>query len=757
MASAVKRGLFLACIVFVVFKVRGSKTRHVYGNTWVVHVEKEKRFVDDLAERNGFINRGEIEGFSGHHLFEHKTLKRRVRRDASGHTDKLLQEPHVKFALRQKILRRTKRGYFRDPYYKNQWYLNNSGQTVGPRGFDINVAPVWRRNITGRGVVVTILDDGIEYTHPDLHANYDAKASYDFNSHDDDPMPRYSPDNINKHGTRCAGEVAAVANNNKCGVGVAYNSRIGGVRMLDGDVTDAIEAWSLGLKKDYIDIYSSSWGPDDNGCTVDGPGPMAKKAFREGIRKGRGGLGAIFVWATGNGGHYQDYCNCDGYITSIFTVSVGAVNDRGKSPWYAEPCPSTLAVTYSSGATEGNDKQIVTTDLRRSCTKGHTGTSAAAPLAAGIFALVLEANPKLSWRDLQHLIVNTSRTTDRSEKDWQKNGAGHHVNHKYGFGVLDTDALVKAATSPNWKTATDQHICREKELTGDMRIPARGTLTTTIFSSGCSGKTNCVTKLEHVRVYITLSHATRGSLRIVLISPAGTRSELLAPRDRDYSSDGFQNWPFMTVFSWDENPNGIWRLEVTDTKGVEGNLRKWSIRFYGTCEDHRTFTPDDSIMCKDKCKKGCLEPFYKSCPNCTMFCHCDRGECLPLCKATDDVDQERRECHTNTMSRIGDDDDEERDGGVDSYVKSSPTTVPSLHHGEMSTFLKLLIIFILVTVILMAVLMIWLCKIGQKFCWASEEKPAKMHSQNVGYRPVTVIPDVSKKNLNRQGNMQIGC
>lgn len=63
---------------------------------------------------------------------------------------------------------------------------------------------------------------------------------------------------------------------------MAYNSRIGGVRMLDGDVTDAIEAWSLGLNKDFIDIYSSSWGPDDDGRTVDGPGPMAKKAFREG-------------------------------------------------------------------------------------------------------------------------------------------------------------------------------------------------------------------------------------------------------------------------------------------------------------------------------------------------------------------------------------------------------------------------------------------------------------------------------------------
>ena len=76
------------------------------------------------------------------------------------------------------------------------------GQTVGPKGFDINVAPVWRKNITGRGIVVTILDDGIEYTHPDLRQNYEPKASYDFNNHDSDPMPRYSKDNINKHGTR---------------------------------------------------------------------------------------------------------------------------------------------------------------------------------------------------------------------------------------------------------------------------------------------------------------------------------------------------------------------------------------------------------------------------------------------------------------------------------------------------------------------------------------------------------------------------
>lgn len=55
--------------------------------------------------------------------------------------------------------------------------------------------------------------------------------------------------------------------------------------MLDGDVTDMVEAKSLGIRPDYIDIYSASWGPDDDGKTVDGPGPLAKQAFEVGIKK----------------------------------------------------------------------------------------------------------------------------------------------------------------------------------------------------------------------------------------------------------------------------------------------------------------------------------------------------------------------------------------------------------------------------------------------------------------------------------------
>lgn len=103
------------------------------------------------------------------------------------------------------------------------YILQNGG---AKDGFDMNLGPAWQKGYTGKGVVVSILDDGIQTNHPDLALNYDHEASTDINDNDDDPMPRDNGDN--KHGTRCAGEVAAVAFNRFCGVGVAYNASIGG-------------------------------------------------------------------------------------------------------------------------------------------------------------------------------------------------------------------------------------------------------------------------------------------------------------------------------------------------------------------------------------------------------------------------------------------------------------------------------------------------------------------------------------------------
>ena len=162
---------------------------------------------------------------------------------------------------------RSRRLSISDPTYGQQWHLHQSN------GNDINVVPVWDAGYTGKGVVVTIVDDGMEHDHPDLEANYDASASTDLNGHDDDPYPNVN-DPINKHGTRCSGEVGAVKND-VCGIGIAYKSSIGAVRMLDGDVTDAVEAGSLSLNPQHIDIYTNSWGPNDDGRTIEGQGGNA--------------------------------------------------------------------------------------------------------------------------------------------------------------------------------------------------------------------------------------------------------------------------------------------------------------------------------------------------------------------------------------------------------------------------------------------------------------------------------------------------
>lgn len=113
-----------------------------------------------------------------------------------------------------------------DPYWTQMWYLNRNN--FNPKLPDMNVTAAWALGYSGKGVSVTFLDDGLEWNHPDIMQNYDPKASTDINSNDDDPMPRYDDSNENKHGTRCAGEVAAVANNSICGVGVAFNAGIGG-------------------------------------------------------------------------------------------------------------------------------------------------------------------------------------------------------------------------------------------------------------------------------------------------------------------------------------------------------------------------------------------------------------------------------------------------------------------------------------------------------------------------------------------------
>jgi kexin len=93
----------------------------------------------------------------------------------------------------------------------------------------------------------------------------DAYGSYDFNDHVDLPTPVLPEDT---HGTRCAGEIAA-GKNDYCGVGLAYDSKIAGIRILSGPISDVDEAAALNYGFQNTSIYSCSWGPTDDGRSME--------------------------------------------------------------------------------------------------------------------------------------------------------------------------------------------------------------------------------------------------------------------------------------------------------------------------------------------------------------------------------------------------------------------------------------------------------------------------------------------------------
>ena len=173
---------------------------------------------------------------------------------------------------------------------------------VNEKGHDLNISGLWLQNITGAGVTVAIVDDGIDYTHPDLSDNFCKEGSYDFNRERSLPMPEEHDD---VHGTRCAGEIAA-GRNSHCGLGVAYGARVSGIRILSGLVTFTQQAAATTYAYQTNDIYSCSWGPPDDGMAMEGPNPIVKDAIVKGVTHGRGGKGSIYVFANGNGGIFGD-------------------------------------------------------------------------------------------------------------------------------------------------------------------------------------------------------------------------------------------------------------------------------------------------------------------------------------------------------------------------------------------------------------------------------------------------------------------
>jgi len=550
-----------------------------------------------IAQDMGMVNLGQVGLLRGHYVF----ASNEVNASTPSHLE-------VEWHCRQEVLKRVKRYPVRrrmsgpvkllsdtlvDPLFPKQWHLHNGRKG----GKDCNVTGVWDRNVTGRGVIVSIVDDGVEWKHPDLINSYSPEASFDLNADDDDPTPELDDKGENKHGTRCAGEVAAVAND-ICGVGIAFGAKFSGIRILDGPMTDSLEATAFSKRLNVIDVYSCSWGPEDDGLTVDGPRGLANAALQHGVVSGRGGFGSIFIVASGNGGLHDDNCNYDGYANSLYTITIAAVDEYGDTPSYAEQCTSMLACTVSSGDFRST-RSIATTDWTLDpknsgqCTTHHTGTSAATPLVAGMVALMLEVRPCLQWRDVQHIVVITAVPLighHGRKHNLVKNKAGFYHSNHHGFGLLDAWRLVNAAKVwplVPWLTSV-------KPSCPGVKLPINGgaseplTVRTTVTSQQC--EEHLLKTLETVQVAVDVTHPSRGRLKFIITCPSGTQSIIL-PRKNDLSKDGLSNWSFATVKCWGESANGTYMLTVIDT--VAGNeevgiLRSWQITLYGS-----KLTPND--------------------------------------------------------------------------------------------------------------------------------------------------------------------
>lgn len=552
-------------------------------DTWAVQVQPGTD-VDALAQGMAAQNFGQIGALEGYYLFRIPGTDSEVTAAA----DAFAASEQVLWFEQQVKYQQSKRVVISDPQYPNQWHLNNA--TVGE--VDANTMPAWDAGYTGTGVNIAIVDDGLETTHPDISGNYNATGSWDFVTYDVDggdldPSPALAGDN---HGTPVGGVAAANNDGASCGVGVAYDAGLSGIRLISVGTSDTMEYAALSYQKNVNHIYSSSWGPTDgypdyNDLSLPwdlrGPGTLTLQALQNGVTTGRDNKGSIYVWAGGNGGVDDDNVNYDGYANSRYVIAVGAVTNTGVQTYYSEPGAPLLVVAPS----DGGSKSIVTTD--RSGTAGYNfagdcvtsfgGTSSTAPLVSGIVALMLQRNPNLGWRDVQNILARTAVQTDPADVGWTTNAAGLHINHKYGFGLVDAAAAVNMANPATYVNLGPETTVSSALDSPNAAIPDNDLVT---------GITRTVSitpsiVVERAVVRFNATHTYRGDLKVILTAPSGTQS-VLADVHGD-PGNNYTDWKFSTVRNLGETSVGTWTLKVMDGAGGDvGNLVSWQLDLYGT-------------------------------------------------------------------------------------------------------------------------------------------------------------------------------
>ena len=491
-----------------------------------------------------------------------------------------------------------------DPLFSQQWHLENTGQGGGTAGEDARVVGAWSQDISGRGVRIAVVDDGLEIAHEDLIPNIIPGQSHNYLTNGSDPTPtttgtcREAGGSADCHGTAVAGVAAAFANKTG-GRGVAPYANLVGYNLLASGVisSDSREADAMTRNAANVWVSNNSWGAPDDG-RLHLSSSLWKTGILSGLSGGRNGLGTVYVWAGGNGGPRRgDNSNYEGYANFRGVMAVCAVNAAGRQPPYSDPganlwvcAPSNtvgpgfplpgITTTDRSGSQGYNSSGSSSDPVDSNYTTQFGGTSAATAVVSGVVALMLQANPNLGWRDVRQVLAETARQNDSGDSDWTTNGAGFHVNHKYGFGTVDGETAVTRART--WTNLGPQRTF-SRTLTPSLTLADAGTTTNTvtIASSG-------ITHIEWIEIEVTLNHANDDELELVLRNETtGTTSVLAEPRicsgsGVDLCGD-YNAWTFGSARHLGEGADGNWTFLVRDTNsGLTGALVSWKLTFYGT-------------------------------------------------------------------------------------------------------------------------------------------------------------------------------
>ena len=563
-----------ALVLYEVGVERTDQTRRVLTHEVVVRLAKnaDPTVIADDVQASAFVTPEYARGYAVFQAEDALGAAFELAERLRAHPDVLSADP-----LLARL--RFKRYIPNDPLFSDQWHLRNTGQGGGTVGIDIRVTNVWAQGYLGDGLIIGIVDDGVQYTHPDLSPNYEPAYSRNWNGAPGglyDPAPTTGGSWPDDHGTPCAGLTSARGNNNEGVSGVAPLSQFSGLRLIAGAVGDSEEAESVTYSNQHLYVKSNSWGPSDNGQTMEAPGSLTRAALSNSTVTGRGGLGTIHVWAGGNGLDNNDNANNDGYANSIYTISIAAVGNDGQQAWYSEPG----ACHIVTGPSSGNGHGIYSTSLMGQgntgggdYTSSFGGTSASCPIAAGVVALILEANPNLGWRDVQEILIATARQINPGDSDWTTNAGGFTFNHKFGSGLIDANAAVAAAQS--WVNLGPQVIVSSNKTSLGLSIPDNNAAgVSTSFSI-----TNNV-RVEQVTITLGISHARRGQLEIFLTSPGGTESRLAEVRSDNNAHPS--SWTYMTVQNWGESAQGVWTVRVADrVSSTTGSLNDANLVLFG--------------------------------------------------------------------------------------------------------------------------------------------------------------------------------